>query len=83
MIQSSFSNLRYLQGGLSIKCNWKIEKLDCIANARQIFQNKQLTKQTTSNKANKQNSESKIIPKIKFNPNGNQTKFQTKTNDNI
>jgi hypothetical protein len=29
MIQSSFSNLGYLQGELSIKCN-KIEKLDCI-----------------------------------------------------
>jgi hypothetical protein len=29
MIQSSFSNLRNLQGELSIKCN-KIEKLYCI-----------------------------------------------------
>jgi hypothetical protein len=29
MIQSSFSNLRNLQGELSIKCS-KIEKLDCI-----------------------------------------------------
>jgi hypothetical protein len=39
LIHSFCSNLRNLQGELSIKFN-KIEKLDCIAIARQIFQNK-------------------------------------------